>query len=527
MNDFEFQAPRPILLGEVMDATYRDPVVSRYRGNPVIEALPEILSAERAADLMSFYPERQPDAHKLPAEIRMHLIMDALHFFEPLPVHIDIEQRISRVVRDGYVGRNPASTNEWRDLDRRVTSIQSGRVIPLRTSSMNGFSVVGIPGIGKTTGVERVLQLYPQVIRHQNYKGVLFNRIQLVWLKLTCPHDGSIKSLCLDFFREVDAVLGTNYMRDYAGTGRRTVDELIPAMARVAGIHCLGLFAIDEIQHLNQAKSGGAERMLNFFLQLMNTLGVPVLLIGTYGALPVLSRELRQIRRCAGQGDLIWDRMANDGIWTLFVESLWRYQYTATPVPLNKELSDCIYEESAGIVDFAGKLFLLAQVRAITAGTEKITPQIIRSVASDSLKLAQPALRAIRTGDMRAVATMTDLHPIDFQSAVQSLRRTTLLKALPQGTEIVSELNQAAAPPTENPSPDARPAIEIPISGNTVSAPRNSPKKAKKSADTCSNCLLVETTAAGIAQKKSAHASLLQAGQIATWGQLQREKTST
>lgn len=525
MNDFEFQAPRPILLGEVMDATYRDPVVSRYRGNPVIEALPEILSAERAADLMSFYPERQPDAHKLPAEIRMHLIMDALHFFEPLPVHIDIEQRISRVVRDGYVGRNPASTNEWRDLDRRVTSIQSGRVIPLRTSSMNGFSVVGIPGIGKTTGVERVLQLYPQVIRHQNYQGAMFNRVQLVWLKLTCPHDGSIKSLCLDFFREVDAVLGTTHMRDYA-EGRPTVDDLIPAMARVAGIHCLGLLAIDEIQHLNQAKSGGAERMLNFFLQLMNTLGVPVLLIGTYGALPVLTRELRQIRRCSGQGDLIWDRMENDGVWSLFIESLWRYQYTANPVALTQELSDCIYEESAGIVDFAVKLALLAQVRAITAGTEKITVQIIRSVAADSLKLAQPALRAIRTGDMRAVATMTDLHPIDFQSAVRSVRRATLLKALPQGTEIVSVVNRAAVKPLAPDSFGDTQPVEIPVSGNPISVPRGSPKKTKKSAETSSDCVLVQTTTSGIAQKMSAHSSLLQAGLIATWGQIQQENTS-
>ena len=55
-------------------------------------------------------------------------------------------------------------------------------------------------------------------------------------------------------------------------------------MCRVGWIHCLGLLVIDEIQHLNQAKSGGAEKMLNFFLQLMNTLGLPVVLIGTYGA---------------------------------------------------------------------------------------------------------------------------------------------------------------------------------------------------------------------------------------------------
>jgi len=40
------------------------------------------------------------------AEVRMHLIIDSLHFLEPLPIHIDLEQRISRVIRDGYVGRN-------------------------------------------------------------------------------------------------------------------------------------------------------------------------------------------------------------------------------------------------------------------------------------------------------------------------------------------------------------------------------------------------------------------------------------
>src|SRR5207244_4186233 len=123
------------------------------------------------------------------------------------------------------------------------------------------------------TAVEEILQLYPQVLVHSSYHGQQLSRIQIVWLKLACPFDGSIKGLCLNFFEAVDDILGTTYTRDFACGGRCTVDQLLPAMARVASIHCLGVIVIDEVQHLNASKSGGSEKMLNFFVQLINTIG--------------------------------------------------------------------------------------------------------------------------------------------------------------------------------------------------------------------------------------------------------------
>jgi hypothetical protein len=515
MSDIDVQNPMSVFHGTVQTAAYRKQLVGRYKGNPVIEALPSILSAQDTASLLAHYPERDPNGSKAPPEIRMHLIMDALHFFEPLPVHIDLEQRISRVIRDGYVGRNPVAIDHWRQLDQRVASIRTPGGLPLRSSNVNGFSIIGIPGIGKTTAVERILQLYPQVISHQAYKGMPFSRTQLVWLKLTCPHDGSIKGLCLDFFGEVDKILGTNYCRNYANRGRHTVDELIPAMSRVASIHCLGLLVVDEIQHLNQAKSGGCEKMLNFFLQLMNTIGLPMILIGTYAALQILSRELRQIRRSSGQGDLVWDRMANDEVWQLFTESLWRHQYTQVPMSLNQELSDVLHDESAGIVDFAVKLFLLAQVRAICTGIEKITPSIIRSVARDSLRLAQPALRAIRTGDASAVATMTDLHPIDFRSAAAQIRKQTLLQGLSQGSQIVSDLNAGVAPVFNKDStvPDKAINEAVQVTSRSPKKPTSESRRTRKETDG-SKCKLVQAAEAGLGKGMSAHAALVQAGLV-------------
>lgn len=510
MNSENISIAQPLFRGAVQNAFYTQQLIGRYKGNPMIEALPQILSAENAAKLLAYYPEKEKNGFKLPPEIRMHLIMDAVHFFEPLPVHIDLEQRISRVIRDGYVGRNPVAKDHWCEIDQRVNAILKAGGIPPRGSNVVGFSIVGMPGVGKTKGVERVLLTYSQVIHHRVYVDQPFSRTQVVWLKLTCPHDGSIKGLCLDFFREVDGLLGTTYYRDYAGGGRRTVDELVPGMCRVGWIHCLGLLVIDEIQHLNQAKSGGAEKMLNFFLHLMNTLGLPVILMGTYGAMEILSRELRQIRRSCGQGDLIWDRMANDDVWRLFIESLWRYQYTQTRGPVTQELSDALHFESAGIIDFAVKLLFLAQIRAIATGLEKITPLILRSVANDSLRLAQPALRAIRTGDMRAVAMMTDLHPIDFQSAAQKFRKESTLRGLSEGSQIVSEIHAAASNPPATTSASGPNATAAPMQKDKI---RPKSRRNKKGTDS-SKCLLVQIVNAGLAKNISAEVALIEAGMI-------------
>ena len=102
----------------------------------------------------------------------------------------------------------------------------------------------------KTTSIEAILSLYPQVILHNRYCENDFSFTQIVWLKLDCPFDGSIKGLYLNFFQAVDDLLGTRYYDNYAG-GRKTVDELLPRMALVASLHSIGVLVIDEIQHLS------------------------------------------------------------------------------------------------------------------------------------------------------------------------------------------------------------------------------------------------------------------------------------
>jgi hypothetical protein len=195
-------------------------------------------------------------------------------------------------------------------------------------------------------------------------------------------------------------------------------------------LHSIGVLVIDEIQHLDQSKSGGKERMLNFFTQLVNTIGVPVVFIGTPKAKSVLSQEFRQSRRGTGEGDFIWDRLQNDEKWRYFLESLWEYHYLRTVTPPSKELFNVIYDESQGIVDIAVKLFMLSQVRAIRSGQEVLTDVIVRSVAKDSFRTIQAAIDALRRGDQDALESIPDIKPIDYNLTVRRITNSTRMANL-------------------------------------------------------------------------------------------------
>jgi hypothetical protein len=413
--------------GAVVEAEYCSSPIPGYKNNPLIEALPPILTVKDTVECLRYEPEHNETTRYLPTELRLHLLHDALRFFKPFPVHVELEQRISRVIRAGYQGRNPLVRGFRRQMNDRL---QDQQLQQLNQTRSQGFTLLGVSGVGKTTAMEGLLALYPQIVVHREYNNQPFSHIQVTWLKLDCPHDGSIRGLCLHFFQAIDNLLDTRYYRYHARNGRATTDEMLPAMARVSAIHSLGILVIDEIQHLSEARSGGANRMLNFFVHLVNAIGMPVVLVGTPKAQAVLTGEFRQARRGAGQGDLVWNRMKMDTVWDLFLKAMWRYQFVRHASPLTPELSTSLYRETQGITDLAVKVYMLAQIRAMTTDREAVTESLIRSVAADSLRLAQPMLAALRSGDRMMLAQFEDIQPLEIESHFQAaLTQQTSLAA--------------------------------------------------------------------------------------------------
>ncbi|MBH9968631.1 AAA family ATPase [[Bacillus] enclensis] len=380
------------------EAVYKEQHINEYAGNPLIEALPPIMSVFEAYEKMQCLPPYDERERELSEELRYHMLFRLQTFFQPVSKHIELERRISRLIRSGYLTRNPLHINE--------TKFLRGERIPTSSSS---FTLMGFSGIGKSTAIESVLSLYPQVLLHREP----VNRIQVVWLKLNCPHDGSIKTLCMDYFMKMDEIMGTNYFKKF-GNPRNNIGSLVIQMGRVARIHCLGVLIIDEIQHLLTAKDKGSEKMMNFFVTLINEIGIPVLLIGTMRARAILQQDFRQARRGSGIGDMVWEHMKPDGDWDTFVEEMWKYQWTKKQAELTDNIRTTIYDESQGIIDIAVKLFSLAQSRAIETGNEIITPEAIRRVGKEDLKLVQPMLKALRSGLETRISKYEDITPLNL-----------------------------------------------------------------------------------------------------------------
>ncbi|WP_057767783.1 ATP-binding protein [Cytobacillus praedii] len=413
-------------------AIYTSQELEDFKGNPLIEALPPILSFEDAYNKLAFLPEYDPKERNLSIHHRYHALLRLTRFYQPTNKTIELELKFSRFLRYGYVNRNPKNKEHTMVLnelkDRLINKYELGISHDIRTTS-SSFTLMGFSGIGKTSAVERVLSLYPQVIIHK-YPLSIF---QITWLKLNSPHDGSIKTLCMDFFLKVDELLGTNYLEKY-GKKRNSNSSMVVRMAQVARLHCIGAIIIDEIQHLMIGKKSDSEELMNFFVTLVNEVGVPVMLIGTMKAKSILQQDFRQARRSSGHGDMVWQQMQNDDNWKVLISAMWDYQWTKFETELTDEWIYYLYKESQGITDVALKLYLLGQSYAIESGVEKLTFDIIKYVKKEYLKLIQPMLKALESGKKDDLIKYEDITPLDIEEfltarmSVVNMRQKVLIE---------------------------------------------------------------------------------------------------
>lgn len=403
------------------------PMLPEYQNNPFIAKLPPLLSQQDMLKALGSIPELNECERSYPAQLRKHCIMRLGRYFEPLERQLQLAERFGMLLRQGYIGRNPLTHDYIRHLQNGVERIEAKSLYisarhPVENTA-SSFALTGCSGIGKSTSMEKVLHQYPQCIQHVEP----FSLVQIVWLKLDCPSQGSPKQLCINFFSAVDRLVGTNYFNTF-GRSRAGVDEMMVHMAHIANLHAIGVLVIDEIQHLNKAKIG-PDALLNFLVTLVNTIGVPVILIGTLSAVPLLQENFRQARRASGLGSLVWDRMPIGKTWDYFIDHLWKYQWTQDITPISQELRNVLYDESQGILDIVVKLFMLAQLRVVSIGKvrgkpEVLTPQLLRNVAREDFRIVRPMLDALRNNDTKALLKYDDLMPL--QAYVEQVMSTAM-----------------------------------------------------------------------------------------------------
>lgn len=397
--------------GRHIEAQYVKLPIPQFIGNPCIEALWQDFDLVSIATALRHEPPILPDELRSASDsIRMQWLKATLsELYIPSKIPLQLAERLWDATILSYQFRNPLFPHA-----------------SCPNTLINGFSVPGVSGMGKTTTIIKGLQQMPQRISHRVYQGRRWTREQLVWVHLDAPSKGSPRTFCNDFFVEVDEILGTEYAQLYGLETRASLDQMISGMKRVIENNCVGLLFVDEINHFIRRHTEEAATLLNFLFSLKNKLGVSVVLLGDYSALPLFTAQMRLMGRASGQGDLVWDRMLPNGpTWQGLMPIVFKYQCMSHPVELDKDLSTALYYGSQGILRAALQLFILAQRYALEKGWDRITPQVIYQTIERDVLFSGGVLRALRTGDRRVLASK---HPDVFPTVlteylVQAMKR--------------------------------------------------------------------------------------------------------
>ncbi len=396
-----------------------------YWHNPFIRPLGSPFGGDELLTKLEVHPNHSPHERRLSHTLRRNCLLRLFDLIVPLERHVQFAERLGMIIRQGYKARNPAlglhrsaflaSASAIEGLNAGDLTIdQALEMMPTITHSQAvGFALLGDPGMSKTTTTNRALSVYTQVVEPETPYYVK----QIVWLKVECPSMGGRKQLCAAILSAIDKVIGTRYAARFGlESKRRTGDEMMAYVQHLVNLHAIGLIAVDELQHAMQS-SEGVKPLMNFLVTLVNMLGVPIVLIGTNEARPIIDSAFREARRASGLGQPNWFRMEREEEWDEWLDEVWRYQWTQIDNPITPELSEALYDECQGIIDIAIKLFVVAQMYAIDRNEyegrpEVIDAELIRKVANEQFKLIAPMIKALRDGRPEILATYSDLQPI-------------------------------------------------------------------------------------------------------------------
>ena len=190
----------------------------------------------------------------------------------------------------------------------------------------------------------------------------------------------------------MDAALGTFYHTEVSN--RISRDVLITKVSQCLSTHHLGILVIDDIQNLCGVKKVTSSDMLSFLIYLMETLEIPVVMVGTPKVLPLFQQEFQLAKRATGEGTVRMELLPKDSKeWNRFIEGIWDYQYTKKPVILSDDMKEVFYKESVGNPFLCSLLYKLVQDDAITSGLETFSEQDVSMVAKEKLCITS-AMRA-------------------------------------------------------------------------------------------------------------------------------------
>jgi hypothetical protein len=379
----------------IVKAVYVQQELPELMGNSLEEALPPPLFRDsEIVNALVKKPDYNDEQRKNSPSYRSGACIRLKKACFPNRKLLDVYKTFDSALRQGYQDRSYFDKQYFDDvrLMPEHLDLNNSELYNLKL----GMSILGISQNGKSYSVASVLRLYPQVIIHQTENDSIKRDdfVQLVWLYINCPHNGTRGGLCESILAGVDKILGTDYSVTY---GKLTVEKALIRIQHIFFVHRIGILIIDEIEFLTE-KNKETRAILNYLVHINNVVGVPIVLVGNFDAYSVLFKNQRQTNRAVGNKFIRMPSLKFEE-FSEFANVFWKYQWTNVETALSDELLKELFIQSGGVISNAIKLYVAVQKEVIGKASELITPTTIRKVMrSDFLPLI-PFSQALLSND--------------------------------------------------------------------------------------------------------------------------------
>ncbi|MBN3762021.1 ATP-binding protein [Burkholderia sp. Ac-20365] len=433
------EVPEPVKqCVEAVEAQYYkgNDLLPEYRENPLISSLGPIWDKAtilKALDVPIAFSAHERENSE---EYRLHAVGRLSRFVMALPAHLDVVSTVQVIVRQHYVDRDVRL--DTGGIEDRYRANQAGELVPIyrhQRSHAYCAGIFGLSGGGKTTALESALRLMPKVVHHEQ-----FGINQVVWVKVDCPKGASLKDTLKVLILKFDDLLGTDYMAEVGS--RATLADHANKLHRICERHHTGLIVIDEMQNALHAVSKN-DPLFDFFVNLTNVVGIPVIVSGTPKAAQLFRKTLRSARRLSSQGVTTWEGMRNKDDWERFCNQLEKYQWLAKATPLSTGLRKNMYNLTQGLPGVAVPLFQLSQYQAICSGDEQLSEDLVNDVFEEKMNSLKPMMNAIRSRKREKMLAYDDLLGDTLNDIVSSTEAAAKRFAL-QELAMAHERNESA-----------------------------------------------------------------------------------
>jgi hypothetical protein len=411
------------------NATYRECSIAEHNDNYLISALPKRFSQKQFKSLM-VQNLPKPDLELEVSDKITSILKMKKRVFIPTREHLNIYECLFSLMELGYDCRNPTdpSVIEW-TADIADPDIPLPEIDEDSDTISDGMTILGKTGLGKSRSVERVLTTcFPQVILHNNKD---FDDLQITYLKVDMPHDGSRGGLCKAILRAFDDVLkdfvDESYYEKYAKPHKArqaSIPDMIDGIHTLMRIYHVGLLVVDELQNLLVEGLNNRNKTLQFFDSLSNNAEVPVLRIGTSDALNLFRKNHRHVRR-AGFTVEVQPMDISSRYWNDLIDELFKYQMSSKVIELTDDTRAYLYELTQGYPYALIALWQQIQIYAVKFENTKVCldHKKIKEIWKTKFPLLCRVFNAIKNGRTGQLDDILDAqHFIEIGNIDQAIK---------------------------------------------------------------------------------------------------------